>query len=275
MISKTVSLSRPCRFLTVVLAVVFSLGLSLTAASQAPAGAASPMFAGSNSSVQNLSEAQAPAPGAQASAVATAGAPKGSNTVGQGLKVHGHWVIDIKNPDGTLAHHHEFENQLQAGGAAYLIGLISGYAVPSDGEIYVSSTGTAPCKLSGSAVQGCAIVRSLTSSPAATTCANYSCFATLTYQTSQNYNLLASNYMVWSGSAVASQAGTIDSVQTYTGTCPTGPIGTPGSLTAISPATCTATAGQYGINAFTGTTITAIPVANGQIIQVSVTISFS
>ena len=30
----------------------------------------------------------------------------------EGIKVHGHWTIDIRNPDGTLAQHHEFENAL-------------------------------------------------------------------------------------------------------------------------------------------------------------------
>jgi hypothetical protein len=31
----------------------------------------------------------------------------------EGLQVHGHWVIDVRNPDGTLAVHREFENSLQ------------------------------------------------------------------------------------------------------------------------------------------------------------------
>jgi len=28
----------------------------------------------------------------------------------EGIKVHGHWVIDVRNPDGKLVKHHEFEN---------------------------------------------------------------------------------------------------------------------------------------------------------------------
>ena len=31
---------------------------------------------------------------------------------GEGITVHGHWTIDVRNPDGTLASHHEFENAL-------------------------------------------------------------------------------------------------------------------------------------------------------------------
>jgi hypothetical protein len=31
----------------------------------------------------------------------------------EGIKVHGHWVIDVRNPDGSLVTHHEFENALR------------------------------------------------------------------------------------------------------------------------------------------------------------------
>ncbi len=41
-----------------------------------------------------------------------------------GIKVHGHWTIDVKNADGTLASHHEFENALQLGGQAALANLL-------------------------------------------------------------------------------------------------------------------------------------------------------
>jgi hypothetical protein len=38
----------------------------------------------------------------------------------EGIKVHGHWTIDVRNPDGTLASHREFENSLQTTGVAAL-----------------------------------------------------------------------------------------------------------------------------------------------------------
>jgi len=192
-------------------------------------------------------------------------------SVNQGFRVHGHWVIDIKNPDGTLAQHHEFENMLQGGGAAYLIGLMAGYAVNSDAEIFVqANTGPSPCT---AAYSGCAIVRSLTTNPGSTTCANYFCAATLTTTTHQDYAVLANNSIVYSGTVVANQAGTIGTVSTYTATCPTAPIQT--TLATVSPAACTAQAGNIGINALTGATVSTISVASGQIIQVTVTISFS
>jgi hypothetical protein len=40
----------------------------------------------------------------------------------EGIRIHGHWVIDVKNPDGTPAGHHDFQNSLQSGGSLLLAG---------------------------------------------------------------------------------------------------------------------------------------------------------
>ena len=42
----------------------------------------------------------------------------------EGIKVHGHWVIDVRNPDGTLASHAEFENALMPSGAETLARIL-------------------------------------------------------------------------------------------------------------------------------------------------------
>lgn len=42
-------------------------------------------------------------------------APKGMHT---GITVHGWWKIDVRNPDGKLVEHREFENSLTTGGIA-------------------------------------------------------------------------------------------------------------------------------------------------------------
>jgi hypothetical protein len=42
-----------------------------------------------------------------------------------GVRIHGHWTIDIRNPDGTLASHNEFENALTPFGAGGLSNLLS------------------------------------------------------------------------------------------------------------------------------------------------------
>ena len=82
----------------------------------------------------------------------------------QSLKMHGHWIIDIKNADGTLVQHHEFENSIQYDGQNYLIGLMSGYGAAGPWEIYFSSANasasTSPCNTG--AYPYCAIVYSPT-----------------------------------------------------------------------------------------------------------------
>ena len=45
----------------------------------------------------------------------------GSN---EGIKVHGHWIINVRNPDGTLVTHREFENALTGLGARTLFSIL-------------------------------------------------------------------------------------------------------------------------------------------------------
>ena len=63
----------------------------------------------------------------------------------EGITVRGHWVIDVKNTDGTLASRTEFDNALVEAGQNTLAGLlmggppVSGWAVQlmdSDGLMY-------------------------------------------------------------------------------------------------------------------------------------------
>jgi hypothetical protein len=54
---------------------------------------------------------------------------------GEGIKVHGHWVLEVKNPDGKLVERREFNNSLVSGGASIsgdqiLAALLSGNATP-------------------------------------------------------------------------------------------------------------------------------------------------
>ncbi len=59
-------------------------------------------------------------PGASIGGGATqlAKAPAGGPS--EGIKVHGHWVIEVRNPDGTLASRREFDNALSLQGAINL-----------------------------------------------------------------------------------------------------------------------------------------------------------
>lgn len=84
-------------------------------AAQAPGSAAPRPAAGST------------APG-QANAANTAPAPAGG--LHQGIKVHGWWVIEVKNPDGKVTARREFENNIQSTGMTYLASLLSGNNSP-------------------------------------------------------------------------------------------------------------------------------------------------
>lgn len=44
----------------------------------------------------------------------------------EGIGVHGHWTIDVKNPNGTLARHVEFENGLCIGSGDQLLAQMLG-----------------------------------------------------------------------------------------------------------------------------------------------------
>lgn len=66
---------------------------------------------------------------------ASAGSAQERGT-GEGIKVHGHWTIDVKNPDGTLAAHHEFKNALQYAGQIALSGLLAGQLSQGGWAIY-------------------------------------------------------------------------------------------------------------------------------------------
>jgi hypothetical protein len=64
-------------------------------------------------------KAQAPAKATAQTPAKTTASPAGESKGGQkeGIKVHGHWTIEIRNPDGTVVTRREFENALTTGGS--------------------------------------------------------------------------------------------------------------------------------------------------------------
>jgi hypothetical protein len=72
---------------------------------------------------QPSGSSQAPAPREGGKAGEEESAPANREHAGgpqEGIKVHGHWVIDVRNPDGELVTHREFENALIQGGQTFL-----------------------------------------------------------------------------------------------------------------------------------------------------------
>jgi hypothetical protein len=59
----------------------------------------------------------------------------------EGIKVHGHWTIEIRNPDGSLVSRSEFENALLDTGKVWLARLLgSRTEAPRTWDIRLSST---------------------------------------------------------------------------------------------------------------------------------------
>jgi hypothetical protein len=108
------------------------LGLLLSVALLAGVGCQSAVGAVSNAESESRLPALAvvaPPPGAPAVPLAR------TNPAGPGgIVVHGHWVFDVLDPDGTAASHHELENALTASGSTEIAQLLTG------GETLASST---------------------------------------------------------------------------------------------------------------------------------------
>jgi hypothetical protein len=257
-------------------------------ANPAPTGKSVPTSA-PNSSVNSTAGATASKLAAAGAASASqneasnqGGAPKNDGSLRQGLQVHGHWVINIRNPDGTLVEHREFENSLQPTGAGMLVGLLSGYMVPGDWMIAMNGglTGITPCPIQ------CALVHNEGTQPALFYCLppnGYYCTgSTLTY----TFNLgnlstgAGSPSIVLNGTITAPNVGSIGTVNTVLSTCANIPNVLPNSpspttIETNSPASCPAAENQFN-PLFTSANLTpAIPVNSGQQIQVIVTITFS
>lgn len=139
----------------------------------------------------------------------------------EGIKVHGHWTIEVRNPDGTLVTHREFENSLVSGGTFVLTNcLVNGCPQTPWSVLLVPAASNTICS-------------SICTLPAT---------ASITFLTSRQGVAL-------SATVTAAAAGAISQVETSFGPAPTG--------------------------IFTIANITPVAAAAGQIIQVSVLISFS
>lgn len=270
--SNSVSLSRTRHFLAAVLVAAFGLGMSQTASGQSAAGAPIPGGVAA-------SAAHGPAALASAAAAKPAGSQSGEGSINQGVKMHGHWVIDVKNPDGSLVEHRDFENSLESSAQGMLIGLMSGYLTPGDYMIVMGpQSGNGACTAT---YQFCGIVQSLSTYPGVAYCANYYCGLGLTVTPNLGSNGLSSGpfSLVLAGSITANQTGSIGSVYSLISTCAniaySGNVN-PTTIETSAPSTCgTQTSPEPWFGPLSQANISPIAVANGQIIQVTVTITFS
>jgi hypothetical protein len=203
---------------------------------------------------------------------------KSDDSTHQGVKVHGHWVIDVRNPDGTLAQHRDFENSLESDAQGFLVGLMSGYMIPGDYMLVIgASSGTSACNAT---YQFCGIVHNLSTYPALGYCGVYYCTgSSLSYAYNFGTSFGGPYSLVLSGSITANQTGTIGQVYSLISTCANIGFSTtvnPSTIETNSPATCvTQTSPEPWYGPLTQATLSPVSVTSGQIIQVTVTFTFS
>lgn len=192
-----------------------------------------------------------------AGATPAAEVPEGIN---DGIKVHGHWKIEILEPDGTLVSSHEFENAL------YLPVRMTGILAQNDPNIaslggwavllYSDNTGVQPC---GGGSEPCIIAE-----PDVHRCGFAYAFASTNLQISvQGTN---QERIHFSGSVTADTTATIHAVYTWAKYCPAN----------VAPATCTTAQASCDWFTFTSKVLTSpASVQAGQIAQATIDISFS
>jgi hypothetical protein len=170
----------------------------------------------------------------------------------EGIKVHGYWTIEVHNPDGSLVRHVEFENSLVATGGPALVAVLSQQATM--GIWYVQLIPSA-----GSALP----IFELGGSPTAPGVSN---------------NLVVNNggtNLTLSGSVTTASAVQIATVQTLLFTCAATAAASNCGAGGIGGSTSNPTLFGNKPVVFTQTNPPPVSVQNGQIVQISVVISFS
>lgn len=129
--------------------------LSLLFLAMAGAGMAQATGAAAQPATKAAVPAAAPvnaSPAAQAAQTRQAAAPGQHRPGGtrEGVKVHGHWMIEVRSPDEKLLSHTEFENSLTTAGNTVLSGFLLGSEVPGGYTVILSGNGSeqnGPCPM--------------------------------------------------------------------------------------------------------------------------------
>jgi hypothetical protein len=192
----------------------------------------------------------------------------------EGIKVHGHWIIEVRNPDGSLAERREFDNALTQSGRNLLLSYLGRFWSVGGWAIVLGSgtansgpfNGPAPCIGDASAagfpalcgVSGDNTRGVIAESTYPSTSANV--FKTLTI----DVPTIGANAfkLVLSGAATAQQNGTIGFVQTAA------------NQLFNQPPSASYPAGGGGLG-FTLAVFAPVTLTTGQQVQVTVIISFS
>jgi hypothetical protein len=188
----------------------------------------------------------------------------------EGIRVHGHWVIEVRNPDGSLADRREIQNGLSVAGAPLLAALLT--RTVAAGYWVVSLAGNGAC--AGSPGNACHIQQTRPAGQPGNYSPGPGVSDTLTVAMGADQRSV-----VLQGNVTATGTGFIDLVITDLGAC----------TSTTAPANCTSFSHPFpspwsvhiGSTEFTRRLFgfqdapPAVNVLAGQIIQVTVTISFS
>jgi hypothetical protein len=216
------------------------------------------------SSAVAAAKAQSQEVKAEASESTAAEEKPSSDASHQGIKVHGHWTIEVRNPDGSLATHREFENSYDST-TTLLPSILSRTNSVGFWQVVLTTTSALsgqagpqpPCGPSGGA--SCTLEE--TQWPASP---DAFFFNTLTVTQS-------SRTIILSGNVTAPNTGAINYVSTQNYPCP--------NTTAPSPVPCFSAGSGTPASNFTAFTFPSnmppVNVSAGQTVQVNVTITFS
>ncbi len=181
----------------------------------------------------------------------------------EGIKVHGHWTIVVRDADGSMVSRREFENALTTGatsGNGALSQFLGRQYTVGTWQISLgnpSNSSQDVCRTANGTPVTCFIVEP-TDSPGTYISQN------LTVQLPTSGTNASS--IVLSGTITAAGTGSISTVYTGLGACPK----------SVSPSACSGSAQNSTGFGFTGQTLTApISVQQGQSIGVTVVLSFS
>ena len=198
-------------------------------------------------------------PESSAHAVSSVASGPGPSAVGPmgSIGVHGHWEIEVRNPDGSLVTRREFDNALFDHGANILPLLLSGAVVPAPWIVFFYGAPT-PCFPYPGDNQKCFILEGRLPVPASTN------------GISKNL-VVTTDPLKLSGSITVPLAGSITTVQTSLDICSGSPPASclGGATVAIRNNLATSSAW------FTGTNIAPINVLAGQLVTFTITFTFS
>ena len=189
----------------------------------------------------------------------------------EGIKVHGHWVIEVRNPDGSLVERRDVQNGLAIAGGPLLAGLLTRGLSAGYWTIVLAGGPTSACAPAPGS--GCRIQQSRPIGQPGNFPPGPGISDTLTVSLGG-----ANNSVVLQGMVTAPATGPIDLVITDLGAC----------APSTAPASCTswgmpnvAPWNTIGSSEFSRRlfglppTLPTVNVVSGQIVQVTVTITFS